>query len=79
MPFFVGFFFFLFFFFVVSAEPPSSVLLRLGFSYTHDELYPATGLLHPSYMLAAPAWFGAARPPRAPEAISSVAATRPAL
>ncbi len=23
----------------------------LGFEYTHDELYPATGLHHPSYML----------------------------
>lgn len=27
------------------------LLLRLGFSYTHDELYPSTGLMHPSYML----------------------------
>ncbi len=23
----------------------------LGFRYTHDELYPPTGLLHPSYLL----------------------------
>jgi RimJ/RimL family protein N-acetyltransferase len=27
------------------------VLAKLGFSYTHDELYPPTGLLHPSYSL----------------------------
>ena len=28
-------------------------LLRgLGFRYTHDEIYPPTGLLHPSYLLA---------------------------
>jgi|SRR5438067_1224872 len=26
-------------------------LERLGFRYTHDELYPATGLLHRSYVL----------------------------
>lgn len=26
-------------------------LLKLGFSYTHDELYPPTGLNHPSYTL----------------------------
>jgi len=29
-----------------------ALLLRLGFSYTHDELYPPTGLMHPSYRLA---------------------------
>ena len=28
-----------------------SLLARLGFRYTHDELYPPTGLLHPSYLL----------------------------
>ena len=28
------------------------VLEKLGFVYTRDELYPATGLLHPSYLLA---------------------------
>jgi [ribosomal protein S5]-alanine N-acetyltransferase len=28
------------------------LLLKLGFHYTHDELYPATGLLHPSYLLS---------------------------
>jgi RimJ/RimL family protein N-acetyltransferase len=27
------------------------VLLKLGFVHTHDELYPPTGLLHPSYRL----------------------------
>jgi hypothetical protein len=26
-------------------------LARLGFRHTHDELYPPTGLLHPSYRL----------------------------
>ncbi|NOU31436.1 MAG: GNAT family N-acetyltransferase [Polyangiaceae bacterium] len=29
------------------------MLLRLGFRYTHDELYPPTGLMHPSYTLEA--------------------------
>ena len=28
-----------------------AVLARLGFAYTHDALYPPTGLLHPSYLL----------------------------
>ena len=27
-------------------------LLKLGFTYTHDELYPPTGLNHPSYRLS---------------------------
>jgi RimJ/RimL family protein N-acetyltransferase/predicted enzyme related to lactoylglutathione lyase len=27
------------------------VLAKLGFRHTHDELYPPTGLLHPSYLL----------------------------
>ncbi|HET9401207.1 MAG TPA: GNAT family N-acetyltransferase [Candidatus Acidoferrales bacterium] len=27
------------------------VLAKLGFRYTHDELFPPTGLLHPSYLL----------------------------
>jgi RimJ/RimL family protein N-acetyltransferase len=26
-------------------------LLKLGFIYTHDEFYPPTGLMHPSYIL----------------------------
>jgi hypothetical protein len=26
-------------------------LLKLGFVRTHEELYPPTGLLHPSYWL----------------------------
>lgn len=30
------------------------VLESLGFRYTHDELYPPTGLMHPSYFLEAP-------------------------
>ena len=30
------------------------ILLKLGFRYTHDDLYPPTGLLHPCYSLAAP-------------------------
>lgn len=28
-----------------------AMLEKLGFRYTHDELYPPTGLLHPSYVL----------------------------
>ncbi len=28
-----------------------AMLLALGFVYTHDELYPPTGLLHPSYAI----------------------------
>jgi RimJ/RimL family protein N-acetyltransferase len=28
-----------------------ALLLRLGFVHTHDELYPPTGLQHPSYRL----------------------------
>ena len=31
-------------------------LLKLGFRYTHDEFYPPTGLMHPSYVLPAGAW-----------------------
>jgi len=27
------------------------ILTKLGFTYTHDELYPPTGALHPSYLL----------------------------
>jgi RimJ/RimL family protein N-acetyltransferase len=27
------------------------LVLKLGFRYTHDELYPPTGLQHPSYLL----------------------------
>jgi [ribosomal protein S5]-alanine N-acetyltransferase len=27
------------------------LLTRLGFTYTHDEFYPPTGLQHPSYLL----------------------------
>lgn len=38
-------------------HPRSSVsghlLPKLGFVYTHDELYPPTGLMHPSYRLEA--------------------------
>ena len=28
-----------------------SVLEKLGFRYTHDQLYPPTGLQHPTYRL----------------------------
>jgi [ribosomal protein S5]-alanine N-acetyltransferase len=31
-----------------------ALLAKLGFRYTHDELYPPTGLLHPSYRLQRP-------------------------
>ncbi len=31
-------------------ENSRKVLLKLGFSYTHDEFYPPTGLMHPSYI-----------------------------
>ena len=30
------------------------ILQKLGFHYTHDDLYPPTGLLHPCYALPAP-------------------------
>ena len=33
-------------------EASRRLLAKLGFRHTHDELYPPTGLLHPSYMLA---------------------------
>jgi len=32
-----------------------ALLSRLGFVHTHDELYPPTGLRHPSYLLSHPA------------------------
>jgi RimJ/RimL family protein N-acetyltransferase len=32
------------------------VLTKLGFSYTHDEYYEPTGLLHPSYLCTAAEW-----------------------
>ena len=32
-------------------RPSEAVLKKLGFVYTHDEPYGATGLLHPSYRL----------------------------
>jgi len=31
------------------------LLEKLGFRHTHDELYPPTGLMHPSYLLQPPA------------------------
>ena len=31
-----------------------SVLEKLGFCFTHEELYPPTGLKHPSYLLTRP-------------------------
>ena len=32
-------------------EASRHLLLKLGFIHTHDELYPPTGLMHPSYLL----------------------------
>ncbi len=32
-------------------ESSRLLLLKLGFTYTHDEFYPPTGLNHPSYLL----------------------------
>jgi len=32
-------------------EASARVLSKLGFRHTHDELYPPTGLQHPSYLL----------------------------
>jgi [ribosomal protein S5]-alanine N-acetyltransferase len=32
------------------------VLQKLGFHYTHEELYPPTGLMHPSYLLTRAAY-----------------------
>jgi [ribosomal protein S5]-alanine N-acetyltransferase len=32
-------------------EASKRLLLKLGFVYTHDELYLPTGLMHPSYLL----------------------------
>jgi [ribosomal protein S5]-alanine N-acetyltransferase len=29
----------------------AQLLKKLGFTYTHDEFYPPTGLLHPSYLM----------------------------
>lgn len=34
-------------------EASRLLLQKLGFRYTHDEYYPATGLNHPSYFMAA--------------------------
>jgi RimJ/RimL family protein N-acetyltransferase len=31
------------------------MLAKLGFRFSHDELYPPTGLVHPSYLLERPA------------------------
>jgi [ribosomal protein S5]-alanine N-acetyltransferase len=33
-------------------EASRRLLTKLGFVYTHEELYPATGLMHPSYLLS---------------------------
>jgi [ribosomal protein S5]-alanine N-acetyltransferase len=35
-------------------EASRNLLAKLGFVYTHDELYPPTGLMHPSYLLRKP-------------------------
>lgn len=34
-------------------EASRHLLAKLGFQYTHDEYYPATGLEHPSYLMTA--------------------------
>lgn len=39
------------------------LLLDLGFVHTHDELYPPTGLQHPSYLLNRDDFFWGVRPP----------------
>jgi len=35
-------------------QASARLLLKLGFRYTHDEYYPPTGLMHPSYRLTPP-------------------------
>lgn len=35
-------------------EASAKLLAKLGFDKTHDELYPPTGLMHPSYLLVSP-------------------------
>jgi [ribosomal protein S5]-alanine N-acetyltransferase len=35
-------------------EGSRRVLQKLGFCYTHDRLYPPTGLMHPAYLLTKP-------------------------
>ena len=32
-------------------EASRRLLLKLGFAHTHEELYPPTGLMHPSYLM----------------------------
>lgn len=32
------------------------MLLKLGFEHTHDEFYPPTGIIHPSYILHRERW-----------------------
>jgi RimJ/RimL family protein N-acetyltransferase len=34
-------------------EGSRRLIAKLGFRHTHDELYPPTGLMHPSYILEA--------------------------
>lgn len=43
-------------------EASRGLLSRLGFTYTHDEFYPPTGLQHPSYLLARPSEKGRPAP-----------------
>jgi ribosomal-protein-alanine N-acetyltransferase len=43
-------------------DPSRRLLGKLGFKYSHDELYPPTGLQHPSYFLTAED-YESARPP----------------
>lgn len=46
-------------------HPSRQVLRKLGFVHTHDELYPPTGAMHPSYRLEPPAADAAAGPAEA--------------
>ncbi len=43
-------------------EASRRVLGKLGFEYTHDEFYPPTGLMHPSYALTPERWKARAEP-----------------
>jgi RimJ/RimL family protein N-acetyltransferase len=47
-------------------DPSRRLLGKLGFKYSHDELYPPTGLQHPSYFLTAED-YERSRPPAVPE------------
>jgi ribosomal-protein-alanine N-acetyltransferase len=44
-----------------------NLLAELGFRYTHHELYPPTGVEHPSYLLTAAEFAGRSRPGGEPQ------------